>query len=64
MALQHDTGPQGGQPCKRCGLRHTGHKTAYIPCFEEGDTYETWYARLNEGAREVVEAQRRGEDVR
>jgi|HubBroStandDraft_2_1064218.scaffolds.fasta_scaffold04622_2 hypothetical protein len=42
--LQHDTGPEGGQPCRRCGIRYSP-KTAYVPCFEEGDTLETWMGR-------------------
>lgn len=45
--LQHDTGPQGGQPCSRCGIKHS-RATAYIPCFEEGDTLATWQARNQE----------------
>lgn len=51
--LQHDTGPQGGQPCRRCGLRYS-IKTAYVPCFLEGDTYQTWYARLDGDDREAL----------
>jgi hypothetical protein len=42
--LQHQTGGQGGHPCTRCGLRYLS-VTAYIPCFEEGDTLATWQAR-------------------
>ena len=42
--LQHDTGPQGGQPCIRCGLRFSP-KAAYVACFEEGDTLVTWMKR-------------------
>lgn len=42
--LQHDTGPEGGRPCCRCGIRHS-QATAYIPCFVEGDTLTTWQAR-------------------
>jgi hypothetical protein len=56
--LQHDTGVAGGLPCRRCGLRHTGPKTAYIACFREGDNWQSWYDRLNEGERQVVDEQR------
>lgn len=42
--LQHDTGPRGGQPCRRCGMSYSP-RTAYIPCFVEGDTLATWLAR-------------------
>lgn len=42
--LQHDTGPEGGRPCSRCGMRYSG-ATAYIPCFESGDTLQMWQAR-------------------
>jgi hypothetical protein len=47
--LQHiPSGPGGvGGPCKRCGLVYS-IKTAYTPCFEEGDTFEIWQARQNE----------------
>ena len=44
--LQHDTVATGG-PCKRCGLSYS-QKTAYVPCFEEGDTWESWKARQPE----------------
>ena len=50
--LQHDPVPLGG-PCRRCGLKYTV-KTAYVPCFVEGDTHGTWLARLNEEAREAA----------
>jgi len=33
-----------GAPCGRCGLVYSP-KTAYVPCFEEGDSFETWKAR-------------------
>lgn len=33
-----------GGPCSRCGLAYSP-KTAYVPCFDEGDTFETWRAR-------------------
>lgn len=42
--LQHDTGPRGGEPCRRCGMSYSP-RTAYIPCFVEGDTLATWLAR-------------------
>ena len=45
--LRHDTGPQGGLPCSRCGLVYSS-RTAYVPCFVEGDTLATWLARNNE----------------
>ena len=49
--LQHDTpGPGGGKPCRRCGMVYSP-KTAYVPCFVEGDTRETWLARLPEELR-------------
>jgi len=44
--LVHDTVVTGG-PCRRCGLSYST-KTAYVPCFEEGDTWETWKARQPE----------------
>ncbi len=50
--LQHDPTRLGG-PCRRCSLKYTV-KTAYIPCFVEGDTYGTWLARLPEEARELA----------
>lgn len=43
LQLQHDT-PRAGAPCLRCGLKMS-QKTAYIPCFIEGDTLKTWVAR-------------------
>lgn len=42
--LQHNTGPFGGQPCSRCGVKYNS-KTAYLPCFEEGDTLKIWVNR-------------------
>lgn len=42
--FHHDTGARGGQPCRRCGMSYSP-KTAYIPCFVEGDTLATWLAR-------------------
>jgi hypothetical protein len=33
-----------GHPCTRCGIKYS-QKTAYIPCFVEGDTLKTWVAR-------------------
>jgi hypothetical protein len=42
--LQHDTGSRGGEPCRRCGMSYSP-RTAYIPCFVEGDTLATWLAR-------------------
>lgn len=45
--LQHLTPSQPGYPCRRCGLRYS-RATAYIPCFEEGDTLTTWQARHQE----------------
>jgi len=45
--LQHDTGPEGGRPCSRCGLRFSP-KLAYVPCFEEGDTLVTWMERQSD----------------
>lgn len=45
--LQHDTGPQGGHPCTRCGLRFSP-KMAYVACFEEGDTLVTWMERQSD----------------
>ena len=50
--LQHDPVRLGG-PCRRCALKYIV-KTAYIPCFVEGDTYGTWLARLPEEARELA----------
>ena len=45
--LSHDP-LYGGGPCRRCGLRYS-IANSYVPCFEEGDTLETWRARQNEG---------------
>lgn len=45
--FQHDTGPSGGLPCRRCGLSYS-MRTAYIPCFVEGDTLATWLQRNHE----------------
>ncbi len=45
--LQHDIGPRGGSPCSRCGIRFSP-KTAYVACFEEGDTLDTWMERQND----------------
>ncbi len=50
--LQHVTDPPG-TPCRRCGLVYS-MKTSQVPCFEEGDTYETWYARQNEAVQALV----------
>jgi uncharacterized coiled-coil protein SlyX len=33
-----------GEPCRRCGVP-CSRETANVPCFEEGDTWETWKAR-------------------
>lgn len=33
-----------GEPCRRCGIP-CSKKTIDVPCFEEGDTFETWKAR-------------------
>lgn len=44
IQLSHDTGPEGRQACKRCGVKYSS-KTAYLPCFEEGDDLKTWVAR-------------------
>ena len=64
--LQHDTGPEGGRPCSRCGLRFSP-KVAYVPCFEEGDTLTTWMERqsdavlamMPEGVTQAVREKRR-----
>jgi hypothetical protein len=53
--LQHDTGPSGGQPCRRCGMSYSP-STAYIPCFIEGDTLATWLARNAEALSGAVVA--------
>src|SRR5579872_6135017 len=42
--LQHDPTSLGGS-CRRCGIRYSS-TTAYIPCFEEGDTFDVWKAML------------------
>ncbi len=42
--MQHATGPSGGQPCSRCGIRFSS-KTSYLPCFEVGDDLKAWVAR-------------------
>jgi hypothetical protein len=44
LQLQHDTGPSGGGPCSRCGIRYS-RATAYLPCFEKGDNLKAWVAR-------------------
>lgn len=33
-----------GEPCRRCGIPCI-RETSGVPCFEEGDTFETWKAR-------------------
>lgn len=33
-----------GEPCRRCGIPCV-RETARVPCFEEGDTFETWKER-------------------
>ncbi len=43
IVRQHRTERTGG-PCVRCGLVYSP-ETAYIPCFAEGDTLETWLER-------------------
>jgi len=50
--LQHLPFEAGG-PCRRCGIRYS-MKTSYVPCFEEGDTFETWAIRQNEAVRALV----------
>jgi hypothetical protein len=42
--MTHDTGLEGGRPCTRCGVKFSP-KTAYLPCFEEGDDLKRWVAR-------------------
>jgi hypothetical protein len=42
--LPHDSGPQGGRPCSRCGI-HYSSKTTYLPCFNHGDNLQAWVAR-------------------
>lgn len=64
--LQHDTGPHDTglhvtgpyveQLCKRCGLRYSP-ETAYVSCFEEGDTHETWLARQHPEVQKVLAKQ-------
>ena len=46
--------PDTGEPCERCGLIYSP-ATAYIPCFDEGDTLETWKARYAERPDELGE---------
>jgi len=55
--LQHATQLGPGGPCRRCGLSYSP-RTAYIPCFLEGDTLATWLARNAEalGGSPDVEA--------
>jgi hypothetical protein len=48
--LQHSPIYPGG-PCRRCGLSYSV-KTAYVPCFEPGDTIETWRVRQGDALRE------------
>jgi hypothetical protein len=50
--LQHVTSSPGA-PCQRCGLRYS-MKTSYVPCFEQGDTYDSWYARQDEAVQALV----------
>lgn len=48
--LTHDTPSHVSviaHACRRCGIRYS-RSTAYIPCFEEGDTLKTWQARHQE----------------
>jgi len=41
--MTHDQAVMG-EPCRRCGIP-CSRETADVPCFEEGDTFETWKAR-------------------
>ena len=50
--LQHAPKRTGG-PCVRCGLSYSS-KTAYVPCFEEGDTFETWKVRQPEELQVIL----------
>jgi len=52
--LQHIPGPGIGRRCRRCGLSYSP-KTAYVRCFEEGDTRKTWLARQHPEVRKVIE---------
>jgi hypothetical protein len=36
-----------GGPCKRCGLSYS-LKTAYVDCFADGDTFQSWAARQSQ----------------
>ena len=47
--FRHDSSSIG-DPCGRCGLVYS-RETAYVPCFEEGDTFETWKAKQPEEIR-------------
>jgi hypothetical protein len=51
--LQH-TPTTAGSPCTRCRLVYSW-KTSSIPCFVEGDTFETWRARQNEAVQTLVD---------
>lgn len=50
--LQHQINAPGA-PCNRCGLVYS-HETAYIACFEEGDTFDTWLARQPDKLRKAL----------
>jgi len=49
--LQHHS--INGGSCSRCGLRYSV-KTSYVACFEEGDTFETWFERQCEEVKEMI----------
>jgi hypothetical protein len=51
--LQHTPKYPGG-PCTRCGLSYSP-KTSYIACFIPGDTFETWFERLPDAVKAVVQ---------
>jgi len=51
--FRHDSASIGA-PCGRCGLVYSP-KTAYVPCFEEGDTFESWRARQPEELRPTLQ---------
>jgi len=50
---QHVTDPPG-TPCKRCGLVYS-IKTCYTACLDEGQTWDDWFANLNEAQQKLVE---------
>ena len=54
--LRHSI-PDSGLPCDLCGLTYSP-ETAYIPCFENGDTFEMWRDRNKKALDALPESKR------